>query len=127
MMAEGIDRLALYRGLRSAIGRYFFHEAHIDAYDEYVMFDDDGALKTVLDWVEAGEEPTVRAFHVWGVGGGRGEQFSYDYCIDREIEWDGEAWVVEESDKYVLNGARGAPGPVPTAPANFNETRRVSV
>lgn len=124
-----MDRLALYRGLRSAIGRYFFHEAYIDAYDERVSFTDDGPLKTVLDWVEAGEEPTVRAFHVWGVGGGRGESFSYDYCIDREISWDadGGAWVVKECEKYVLNGARNAPGPVPTAPANFTETRRVSI
>lgn len=128
-LAPEASRQAVYRGLLSAIGRYFYHEAHVDGYDQMVSFDDDEPYKPILDWVMEGKEPTVRAFHVWGVGGGRGEGFSYDYCKDREIGWNAsdEAWVVKESEKYVINGARNAPGRVPEGPEEFTECRRVSV
>lgn len=113
------SRQEVYRGLLSAIGRYFYHYARNPVTDERVDFDADEPFRPVIDWALDGDEPVAYAFHVWGVGGGRGPQSSYDYCKDRRITWDrvGGEWQVETSRKYVINGERNAPGDVPTEPA----------
>lgn len=110
-------RQAVYRGLLSAIGRYFYHYAHDGEYNETVEFDDAEPFRPIIDWVMDGREPVVHAFHVWGVGNGDiGGHFAYDYCKDREITWTGEEWEVEESAKYVINGEENAPVNLPTRP-----------
>lgn len=107
-----LTRQEVYQGLLSAIGGYFYHYAREPESGETVSFDDDEPFRPIIDWVIDGKEPVVQAFFVWGVGGGRGPNYSYDYVKDRTIKWDGDAgeWTVDTTEKRVINGRRNAPG-----------------
>lgn len=109
------ERRRLYLDLLSTLGGYFFHYAHDPEGDGWVEYSDDEKFKTVMDWIQEGKEPVVRAFFVWEVGNASG---AYDYCKDMRMVWNADEWEweVEKSEPYVIGREENASAATPREP-----------
>lgn len=95
-----LTRGEVYRGLRSAMGRYKFVDAITrDEPTEHTHALDDEPLKPIVTWVLDGRDVDVRCHHVWGVGGGPTDRFTETRVRDRHLSFRGGEWQITRENQ----------------------------
>lgn len=96
----GPTRGEVYQELLTAMGRYQFVDAiALDGEVETAHVLDGEALKQAVTWVMDGREVSVRAHHVWGVGGGPTDTWTGTRVKDRTIRWRDDGWNVDREER----------------------------